>query len=191
MVPLSSAARRRGAHWGSPRQRTHGSLGGERPPRAAQPSTRCCATTSVTSEGPHRNTMSIKSPSNDDWIRYVPEIHPSGLRQFGGPNNTGDAWRHGAYKGETSASNPLRRHVATATNVSTRRDANLDRAWKGCGKSKRDDLISNGFDVGPATVQPVVEGFGGTNWGAHGRAMSPSVGERPRLEGETHRIPKL
>ena len=113
------------------------------------------------------------------------------MRQFGGPNNTGDAWRHGAYKGETSASNPLRRHVATATNVSTRRDANLDRAWKGCGKSKRDDRISNGFDVGPPTEQPVVEGFGGTNWGAHGRAMSPSVGERPRLEGETHRIPKL
>ena len=54
-----------------------------------------------------------------------------------------------------------------------------------------DDLISNGFDVGPPTEQPVVEGFGGTNWGAHGRAMSPSVGERPRLEGETHRIPKL
>ena len=135
--------------------------------------------------------MSIKSPSNDDWIRYDPLIHKSGLKQFGGPNNTGDAWRHGAYKGETSASNPLRRHVATATNVSTRRDANLDRAWKGCGKSKRDDRISNGFDVGPATVQPVVEGFGGTNWGAHGRAMSPSVGERPRLEGDTHRIPKL
>ena len=114
--------------------------------------------------------MSIKSPSNDDWIRYVPEIHPSGLRQFGGPNTTGDAWRHGAYKGETSASNPLRRHVATATNVSTRRDANLDRAWKGCGKSKRDDVIANGFDVGPATEQPVVEGFGGTELGAHGRA---------------------
>ena len=119
--------------------------------------------------------MSIKSPSNDDWIRYVPEIHPSGLRQFGGPNTTGDAWRHGAYKGETSASNPLRRHVATATHVSTRRDANLDRAWKGCGKSKRDDAIANGFDVGPPTAQPVVEGFGGTNWGAHGRAMSPSI----------------
>ena len=135
--------------------------------------------------------MSIKSPAQDDWIRYVPEIHPSGLRQFGGPNTSSDAWRHGAYKGETSASNPLRRHVATATHVSTRRDANLDRAWKGCGKSKRDDRIANGFDVGPATEQPVVEGFGGTNWGAHGRAMSPSVGERPRLEGETHRIPKL
>ena len=61
--------------------------------------------------------MSIKSPANDDWIRYDPLIHKSGLKQFGAPNNTGDAWRHGAYKGETSASNPLRRHVATATNV--------------------------------------------------------------------------
>ena len=133
--------------------------------------------------------MSIKSPSHDDWIRYVPEIHPSGLRQFGGPNNTGDAWRHGAYKGETSASNPLRRHVATATNVSTRRDANLDRGLKGCGKSKRDDRsrrLRRRASYDPAGRRRLR----GTDRGAHGRAMSPSVGERPRLEGETHRILK-
>ena len=103
--------------------------------------------------------MSIKSPSNDDWIRYEPpEIHPSGLRQFGGPNNTGDAWRRGAYKGETSASNPLRRHVATATNVSTRRDANLDRGLEGLRQeqAQRDDRDRN--RRGPPTEQPVVEG---------------------------------
>lgn len=132
--------------------------------------------------------MAMKSPANDDWIRYRP-AEGTGLRLFNGPV-AGDAWRPQASRGAASATNPLCRSPATGANsVSTMRDSNLDRAWKGCGKSNRDEVVSNGFDLkAPA---PVVAGFGGTNWGAYPQGMSPSVGERPRLEGATHRIPTL